>query len=291
MSSKLFFSLVFILQVFGSGFADTNSTQIGRSIQDPADSCSQIRDAAGETVQNGYYYFKTNSGDVQQMYCNMVDERCGQKGWMRVANIDANTFVCPENFTLTFIHGIVGVCRGEIATSRARRGRRYVTTFPVNVPFTRVTAFVEGYQFGSPDAFSRRHTYGMDGVTFYYGNPQPNTLLWAYAVGVADAKDNSSCPCSTVSGDQPRGRYNNDYHYCDTANPGNSSQRIWYRRRPLWTGSGCPDTSSCCDPPDLPYFCRSNLTDTWTTDRFTVTVRLSDDDEDIAIRRLKIYIA
>jgi hypothetical protein len=297
MSSKLFLGLLFVLQVIGSGYSAINWDDVdlnrGRADYNPAASCRQILDLAGplaDMVQNGYYYFQTKRDDVKQMYCNMVDERCGVKGWMRVAKVNASTGVCPENFKIDYAHCQLKVCRGNKTSPELSRGRLYTMTFPINIPFTRVAAFVEGYQFGSPGAFDRNHTYSMDGITFYYGSFRSNTFLWAYAAGEADRKGSTGCPCSTESGaESPYG----NYHYCDTGNSGSTSQHIWYHNKPLWTGSGCPTNSTCCDPPDLPYFCRSGLRNAAAADRFTVAVRLSDCAhlEDIGISSLEIYVA
>ena len=309
MSYKLLIGHLFILYVFVARFGYTNfigydiDLHTGRSRERPANSCQQILDLAGPLaarMQSDYYYVNTSSNislfpDVKQMYCNLVDERCGQKGWMRVAEVNASTGICPENFTIRFADRALKVCCGNKTTPGRRRGRLYTIIFPINVPFTRVAAFVEGYQFGTPDAFSRRNAYGMDGIAFYLASSHSNikSLLWAYAAGVADKKNHADCPCSTIPGDQPRRRYSSDYHYCDTGNPGSISQRIWFTHRPLWTGNGCPATSSCCDPPDLPYFCRSGLRNTEKADRFIVEIRLSEDAhlEDIGISHLQIYVA
>jgi hypothetical protein len=300
MSSKLFLGLLFVLQVIGSGYSAINWDDVdlnrGRADYNPAASCRQILDLAGplaDMVQNGYYYFQTKRDDVKQMYCNMVDERCGVKGWMRVAKVNASTGVCPENFKIDYAHCQLKVCRGNKTSPELSRGRLYTMTFPINIPFTRVAAFVEGHQFGSPDAFNRRNTRGgLDGITFSYGNSRTQHLLWVYAAGVADKKDRADCPCSTVSGDAAPSRYGR-FHYCDTGNSGRTSQNRWFTEKVLWSGEGCPATSTCCDATDLPYFCRSHLQNSRNTDRFVISTRLNDPAsiEDIGITKLEIYVA
>ena len=285
MSSKLFLGLLFVLQVIGSGYANNHPGLCREFLY--------LARVLGleHFVQNGNYSIPLKSGHyAKKMYCNMVDERCGGKGWLRVAKVDASTGVCPENFKIDYAHSQIKVCRGNKTSSQLNRGRLYTMTFPIEVNFTRVAAFVEGYQFGSPGAFSRNHTYSMDGIAFYYGSFTSNTFLWAYAAGEADKKGSTGCPCSTVPGDEaPYGIY----HYCDTGNSGNTSHSIWYYNKPLWTGNGCPTTSTCCDPPDLPYFCRSGLRNTASADKFTVAVHLSHGTnlEDIGISNLEIYVA
>ena len=306
MSYKLLVGHLFVFIVFGARTQchclirhDIN-VLVGRSLNYPANSCQQIVDLAGplaDRIANSYYYVRTNVSYhpvVRRVYCKVDEERCGQKGWMRIAAVNAQSGFCPTNFSIHFADRARRVCRGSETTPGSSRGRLYTATFQLtNVPFfTRVAAFVEGYQFGNPAAFGHDHTYGMDGITFYYGNSSSKHFLWAYAVGSSDRGGPTACPCSTVPGDQPPIGYGN-YYYCDTGTSRRQRQLTWYSRRPLWTGNCCPTSSTCCDPPDLPYFCRSGLRDTTTADRFTVEVRLSDGAhlKDIGISRLGIYVA
>ena len=305
MSSKVIIQLVIptVIVLFTSGFAEIDalktrverqSSRIGSTADNPASSCGAIVDAAsGAQLQNGESYINTSSG-VQRMYCNLVDQRCGVKGWMRVARVDASSGECPSNFRLDSAGSGIKVCRGNITAPITGRSRVHQAIFSVSgLSFTRVTAFVEGHQFGSPDAFNRSNTLrGMDGITFSYGNSRTQRTLWAYAAGVADKKDRSDCPCSTVPGDAASSRFGN-HHYCDTGNSGHTSQNRWFTEKVLWSGEGCPANSTCCDAPDLPYFCRSHLQDSQTTDRFVVTMRFNDPAslEDIGITKLEIYVA
>ena len=290
MSSKLFvFGLLFVLQVIGLGYADDSET--GSMDINPPGLCREFVALAGNLkhlARNGYFNFQTKSGRIKRMYCNLVDEHCGVKGWLRVAKVNASTGVCPENFKIDYVHSLLKVCRGNKTYPGIRRSRLYTMTFHIDVPFTRVAAFVEGYQFGSPGAFDNNYNDSMDGVAFYYGNFSSNTFLWAYVAGEADKKGSTGCPCSSVPGaEAPHGIH----HYCDTGNSGSTSQSIWYYNKPLWTGNGCPTNSTCCDPPDLPYFCRSGLRNTAAADRFTVAIHLSDGANlaDIGIKQVIFY--
>ena len=222
---------------------------------------------------------------------------CGVSGWSTVVSVNAGFGECPNNFNLDLAVGDIKVCRGDSGTRPLTRGRRvHRTTFNVSgLSFTKVASFVEGYQFGSPDAFSRRNTRGgIDGITFSYGNSSSQHFLWAYAAGVADKKDRADCPCSNVPGDAAPSEFSS-FQYCDTGNSGNTSQRTWFTEKVLWSGEGCPTTSTCCDNANLPYFCRTDLDlqKTRNADRFTITMRLSHPAflEDIGITKLKIYVA
>ena len=304
MSYRLLVGHLFVFIVFGARTHCFNSRDfnilVGRSWNYPANSCQQIVDLAGplaDRIDNGYYYVRTqfNGSDypaVRKVYCKVDEERCGQKGWMRIATVNAQSGFCPTNFSIYFADRARRVCRGSRTTPGSHRGRLYTATFQLtnNFPFfTRVAAFVEGYQFGNPFAFSNAR---MDGITFYYGNSTFKYFLWAYAVGSSDRGGPTACPCSTVPGVQPPIGYGNCY-YCDTGTSRRQRLPTWYSRRPLFTGNCCPEGSTCCAPHDLPYFCRSGLRDTTTADRFTVEVYLRDgaNRTDVGISRLGIYVA
>ena len=108
---------------------------------------------------------------------------------------------------------------------------------------------------------------------------------------MADKKDIADCPCSTVRGDAAPSKFGS-FYYCDTGNSGNTSQNRWCTVKVLWSGEGCPTTSTCCNALDLLFFCRSHLQNSQTTDRFLSTVRLSHPAsfEDIGITNLEIYV-
>jgi hypothetical protein len=264
---------------------------IGFTHFNPANSCREIFEAIGQEAgrRNAFYYIQTGDGP-QEMYCNMEDEHCGMRGWLLVGDVDASAGACPENFRLDEAPGGVKVCRGETRRAVSGPGPRYEMTFPVNgLSFTKVTGFVEAYQFGTPDAFSTQDAAKMDGIIFYYGNSRTRHLLWAYAAGKGDF----DCPCSTTPGDPAPSGFGR-YYYCDSGNPDPSDYHYeWFMDKVLWSGNGCPDTNTCCDPPNLPYFCQSNQQHSSTTDKFIVEVNFNEDrdDEDIGITRLGFYVA
>ena len=203
----------------------------------------------------------------------------------------------PQQLHTCFAGRGIKVCRGAFRANRTTRSRVYRTTFSLDrgLSFTKVAAFVEGYQFGSTNAFSQRGTNGgIDGIIFSYGNSSSEYFLWAYAAGIAEMRNTHSCPCSTLAGNSAPSKFGS-FHYCDTGNLGNSIQIRWFTEKVLWSGEGCPATSTCCNDPNLPYFCRTDLDlqKSRNTDRFFVTMRLSAPAslEDIGITKLEINVA
>ena len=155
--------------------------------------------------------------------------------WLeKVVSVNASSGECPNNFRLDLAGSGSRVYRGDIApglfSSRVHRANFSIGS---NVSFTKVAGVVEGYQFGSPDAFSRSRTIGgIDGITFSYGNSSSQNFLWAYAAGDADKKNEGNCPCSTVPGDAAPSEFGS-YYYCDTGNSGNTSQHRWFTEKVL----------------------------------------------------------
>ena len=60
---------------------------------------------------SGYYSIQPPGTSTVQVYCDMENERCGSKGWTRVARVDmSNVKSCPGD--LTFISSPIQSCGG-----------------------------------------------------------------------------------------------------------------------------------------------------------------------------------
>ena len=277
---------VIVLSVFSSGFAQ-NST-LEESI------ISALRKV-------GALPTRTSGGDTsgQRSFPRNI---CGVSGWKRVVSVDASSGKCPSNFKLDSIGSGIKICRGDIPTSTEDLALFYKADFSINssVSFTKVTGFVEGYQFGSPGAFAPAYTRnGIEGIILSYGNSTHEDVLWVYVAGLADNITRfreAHCPCSTTHGDAAPSELGR-FYYCDTGNFGDIIPNKWYTEKILWSGEGCPATSNCCNNAMLPYFCRTDLDlqKTRNADRFGVALRLSDGNplfkENIGITKLEIYVA
>ena len=285
MHSKVIVQLVslIIIALFLSGFAENNTVD-----ESTNELISSLR-------RDGIIPTRSSDGDVIRQR-SLPRNFCLVSGWTRVVSFDASSGECPNNFTLDSTGSGTRICRGDITPPAGIVSSQANFSIRSSLSFTKVAGFVEGYQFGSPDAFSRSRTLGgmVDGIIFSYGNSSSQNFLWAYAAGDADKKNEGNCPCSTVPGDAAPSEFGR-FHYCDTGNFGNSSEYRWYTDKVLWSGEGCPTTSTCCNHLNLPYFCRTDLDlqQTRNTDRFTITMRLNGPTsfEDIGITKFEIYVA
>ena len=82
------------------------------------------------------------------VYCDMSLECGGEKGWMRIANINASGGDnCPSGWRN--ITSLTKACRAP--RDNAGCYSAHFTTY--NIPYSRVCGMIMGYQKGTPDAF------------------------------------------------------------------------------------------------------------------------------------------
>ena len=221
--------------------------------------------------------------------CDKENERCGSKGWTRVANVDVpNDKSCPGN--LTFISSPIHTCGGPPTAGCAS------ANFSTHgISYSQVCSRLRGYQVGMPDAFIPYvHYQGnivMDGVIISHGKTQK--YIWGYAIGYEKVLVHSyrkiHYPCT-----DPRFKgvvspfIGNDY-YCDSAGNSNPVLGRFYTT-PLWTGKGCTPPNFCCSHSGMPWFCKTLPVP--TTDY--IEIRNCHDqpasDEDTALDLIELYI-
>ena len=259
------------------------------SRQNPAASCK-------DTAQvSGYYWIGNSSVHARRTYCDMTRRCCNSMGgWMRVVefNMTNPTQNCPQGFrTITSPRRLCGRQSGLGCTS---------TTFPVHgVKYQKVCGRVIGYQDESPNAFAPYYrnraitidgTY-IDGVSITHGR-HPRKHVWSFAAALDETRANHYvCPCTktdaTFTGTVPP--FVGQDYFCDTGSRSQYHDRI-YSQDPLWDGSGCGSTSSCCRFNSPPWFCKQ-LPQPTTDD---IELRLCGDqdptNEDALIELVELYV-
>ena len=155
-----------------------------------------------------------------------------------------------------------------------------------------------GYQIGTTDAFDSIHvpglgrnleTYYVDGVSITYGSPGNRTHVYTYAAGFNEYNDIDACPCA--SGEYPPDFVGSDY-YCESGNAdGTINYKMLYYADVLWDGQLCRhDEVTCCDPPNLPWFCK-NFTNPITADlEVRICLDEDSDNENVALQFFELYI-
>eukprot|EP00731_Ephydatia_muelleri_P020659 Em0013g386a len=155
-----------------------------------------------------------------------------------------------------------------------------------------------GYQIGSTDAFDNYkniplniETYYVDGVTVTYGMAGNRHHVYTYAAGWSELNSSqSSCPC-TGGGTPPPPLVGSDY-YCESANPGPGyDYRKFYYSDVLWDRHQCGGNENmCCNPPDLPWFCKTFPTPISEDLEVRICTDEGLDTENVGIESFELYI-
>ena len=267
----------------------------------PADSCSHIL-LLNLSSSSGHYWIRSSNGSAVRVYCDMT-RSCGNitGGWMRVASLDWSneSLPCPDGFRERNDSGI-HTC-GINSTTSLCRSLIFET---YSTLYSRVCGKINAYQVGTPDAFSTMQGRGsnitidsnyVDGVSLTHGS-DPRRHIWTFVVAHDDASKmkliSSICQC-VKPGDSrimvPPSFVGMDY-FCDTGSRNRSGVGQFYRDDPLWDGTGCASTSTCCSFNNPPWF-HKQLPSATTDD---IEMRVCHDEgrgnEDIAISNVEINV-
>ena len=252
-------------------------------------SCKDIL-ANYPATPSGYYSIQPpGASTAVEVYCDMENERCGSKGWTRVANVDVpNDNTCPGD--LTFISRPIQTCGGP---STAGCASANFSTHGIS--YSQVCGRLRGYQVGTPNAFGSYTNLAnaeliIDGVLISHGKTRGH--IWAYANGyekVVNDNFNFICPCTDpkFNGIVPP-FIGNDY-YCDSAvKRGPVSGRFY--TTPLWTGEGCTPPNFCCSHSGMPWFCKTLPVPTTDYIEIRNCHNQLASNEDTALDLIELYI-
>ena len=212
--------------------------------------------------------------------------------WKMVGYLDVTdpTQQCPD--TWESITSPVSSC-GRNSKNNAPCDSLNIPTYGAS--YQTVCGRFRGYQIGSPDAFFSSYkpisieTYYGDGITVTYGPPGSRHHVHTYVAGLLETDDLSSCPCA--QGVAPPQFVGSDY-YCESGNPGPSFVVTqFYSSDVLWDRKQCGgNESTCCNPPDLPWFCKTFPTPISEDLEVRICTDQDVDDENVAIESFELYI-
>ena len=230
------------------GFRKCNNSNLG--ITTPALSCTDIF-LADPTCIPGYYLVLCKAGYPVLTYCS--NTQCGVTGaWERVAyiNMAETDAACPPQLRKISEPGQKPVCGRRVDSQCS--SVNFTTRNDYN--YTQVCGIVQGYQFGTPNAFgpSYYHTITidgpyLDGISITAG--QPRQHLWSYASANSETTVFTvACPCNNNSNlitHVPD--FVGEHHYCESGFPDSTSQQTAWND-PLWDGAGCTAPGNqCCE--------------------------------------------
>ena len=163
--------------------------------------------------------------------------------------------------------------------------------------YQKVCGRFRGYQRGSPGAFNGNvglgyniEGYYVDGVTVTYGSPGKRHHVFTYTAGYRETPPHGgSCPCA--GGNSSPSFVGSDY-YCESGNPGPGAVGTdVYYSDVLWDGQQCGgNESTCCNPPDLPWFCKTFPTPISENLEVRICTDESVDNENVLIEFFELYI-
>ena len=166
--------------------------------------------------------------------------------------------------------------------------------------YQQVCGRFRGYQIGSPDAFdiptpTSIETNYVDGVSITYGSPGSRKHVYTYAAGVAEYSAYGSCPC-TAAGDPRSFKYlppmfvGSDY-FCESGNNQSINYATFFETDVLWDGQQCRNAEvTCCDPPTLPWFCKTFSTPISEDLEVRLCTDENLDNENVAIELFELYV-
>ena len=180
------------------------------------------------------------------------------------------------------------------------------------VSYSRVCGRVIAHQYCAPNAFSAYNEDStmtiddayVDGISITHGS-NPRKHIWTFAAATYESYTGHTaiiCPCTNHGNSFSTGFLTppfvgNDY-FCDS---GLSSFRFsllfcslqasHYINDPLWDGSGCGPSSTCCQLNNPPWFCKT-LPQPTTDD---IEVRICADEsasrDDTPVELIELYIS
>ena len=174
-------------------------------------------------------------------------EKCGIMGpWKRVVYINPTLDnSCPSGLRkVTIPNTNKQACGGTVDNGCSS------VNFTVDQNYTNICGIVQGYQYGSPNAFdgdsgkSIDDNY-VDGISITQGSPRKH--VWTYAAYYNEGSV-VKCPCFTSDGTEahPPPSFVEDDYYCETGFKSAQSRVAW--EDPLWDGKGCTQPGDrCCE--------------------------------------------
>ena len=159
--------------------------------------------------------------------------------------------------------------------------------------YQKVCGRFRGYQYRTPDGFrpaaASIETNYVDGISVTYGKPGSRNHVYTYNVGHEETSNGGSCPCAGGTG--PPLFVGSDY-YCESGNPGPGDVSLqMYSSDVLWDRQQCGGSEgTCCDPPNLPWFCKTFSTPISEDLEIRICMDEHGDNENVAIESFELYI-
>ena len=276
---------------------------VGSSVQILA--LSSQTEHCSQTINNTRNEVINTIGSVSQQLKMLYNFpcSCGYSSWTRVAylNMTDPGEQCPQSWMLYNTNGVRGCGRSSVG-SRIADSVYYSTN---GLTYSKVCGRVIAYQRGVTDAFYAYYRLGqtsiekpyMDGISVTHGQPLSRRHIWTFTSAIHEKDrlnwETTQCSCTNTNFNWqfqlPQFLGNN--YFCDTGSQERNDDRSkLFSGNPLWDGSGCGPTSSCCQFNNPPWFC-TTLPEP-SSDDIELRLCLSEAyaDEDIIVSLVDIYV-
>ena len=237
-----------------------------------------------EELQSTNSFLRNYVGQMNSYVCG------GTGGWRRALYLDMTdpNSHCPTGWQLTS-YGSKRLC-GKVSTSSLTCDS---VIFPVTGgDYTSVCGSIRAYQYGQIDAFEQYHTGQVTtiegayvaGVSLTHGTPRQH--IWTFAAAASEMRTNAEgCPCTGASVSIPP-FVGGDY-FCESG-VNSGSVGGFHPDDPLWDGSGCTTSSSCCSFNNPPYFTKRLRNP--TSDDIEARLCRWEGGEDSPIEFIELYV-
>ena len=265
------------------------------SFINPASSCEEIPAAS----KPGEYWITDNDNQTPtKVICDIISTSCADstRDGTRVAYIDMTdpNQQCPDGLNL------ITRAQAPLRTCSTDQLGCVSITFPVGgVEYSQVYGRIKAYQSGSPDGFYPffrdqdnimiDDSY-VDGVSLTHGQ-SPRQHIWTFVAAIHENswRTELQCPCTNPSFGGTVPPFIGQDYFCDTGSR-DFYQQIFYPNDPLWDGQGCGGTSTCCSFNNPPWFCKDLPQPTTDDIELRLCLDEPDNNEDVPIELIELYI-
>ena len=218
--------------------------------------------------------------------------------WTRMAylNMTDSSQTCPSAWAT--VNTPVRACGRQLSNHGSCNSVFYSSN---RLSYTQVCGRINGYQFGSPNAFWSYVTrnisldsWYVDGVSLTHGPPGSRTHVWTFvnAWYETDIDLNRICTCMLSNySEQPftvPSFVGNNY-FCATGSRGNPGSTVLHNN-PLWDGVGCTGSNTCCQFNQPPWFCRTLPTATSDDLEVRICADQETSNENTYISNIELYV-
>ena len=220
------------------------------------------------------------------------------KAWAPVAylNMNDSSQTCPSAWAT--INTPVRGCGRQPSNCGSCHSVFYSSN---GLSYTQVCGRINGYQYGTPNAFYpsvirsiNLDKWYVDGVSLTHGPPGSRTHVWTFANAYSETTTVLTWKCACMLSNPSEWPYavpsfvGNDY-FCATGSRDIPSNTVLSNNL-LWDGVGCTGSNTCCQFNQPPWFCRTLPAATSDDLEVRICADESTSNENTYISNIELYV-